>query len=148
MYYIDTSVLVAYYCPEALSESVQNFLSEQVKPAVSTLTEVELFSAIAKKVRTGGLAQRDGNRILSKFLAHLDGNFYSIVSVEFQHWRLARGWIGLFSTPLRTLDALHLAIASVGDLEVVTSDQRLVQAADILGVKVCAMDADEDSDDS
>ena len=47
MYYIDTSVLVAYYCPEALSEQVQDFLSEQVKPAISTLTEVELFSAIA-----------------------------------------------------------------------------------------------------
>jgi len=26
MYYIDTSVLVAYYCPEALSEPVQDFL--------------------------------------------------------------------------------------------------------------------------
>ena len=69
MYYIDTSVLVAYYCPEALSEQVQDFLSEQVKPAISTLTEVELFSAIARKVRMGDLGQPDGNRIVSKFLS-------------------------------------------------------------------------------
>jgi len=66
MYYIDTSVLVAYYCPEALSEQVQVFLSEQVKPAISSLTEVELFSAIARKVRMGELGQSDGNRIISR----------------------------------------------------------------------------------
>jgi len=42
MYYIDTTVLVAYYCPEAMSEQVQSFLGEQLKPAVSELTEVEL----------------------------------------------------------------------------------------------------------
>lgn len=76
MYYIDTSVLVAYYYPEALSDSVQSFLREQVQPAVSTLTEVEFFSAIANKVRTGDLDRRDGNRILSKFLAHWDGSFF------------------------------------------------------------------------
>jgi len=136
MYYIDTSVLVAYYCPEALSEQVQDFLSEQVKPAISTLTEVELFSAIARKVRMGDLDQADGNRIVSKFLSHMDCNLFSIIPVESHHWRVARGWIGLFNTSLRTLDALHLAIASVGDFVLVTSDQRLFQAADTLGVKV------------
>lgn len=51
MFYLDTSVLVAYYCPEPLSEQVQNFLSQNIKPAVSFLTQVELFSAVAKKVR-------------------------------------------------------------------------------------------------
>ncbi len=73
MYYIDTSVLVAYYCPETLSEQVQSFLGVQLKPAVSDLTEVELFSAVARKVRMGDLSPSDGNRILSKFLSHLDG---------------------------------------------------------------------------
>lgn len=139
MVYVDTSVLAAYYFPEIMSEQVQDFLSEQVKPAISYLTEVELFSAIARKVRMGDLGQPDGTRILSKFLSHLDADFFSIIPVEAHHWRLARGWIGLFSTPLRTLDALHLAIASIGNFELVTSDQHLIQAADNLGVKVLAM---------
>ena len=144
MYYIDTSVLVAYYCPEALSEQVQGFLSEQVKPAISTLTEVELFSAIARKVRMGDLSPSDGNRIVSKFLSHMDGNLFSITPVESHHWRIARGWIGLFNTSLRTLDALHLAIASAGDFVLVTSDQHLIQAAGTLDVKVCVMSGNED----
>ena len=136
MYYIDTSVLVAYYCPETLSKQVQAFLGAQLKPAVSDLTEVELFSAIAKKVRMEDLSPADGNRILSKYLSHLDGGLFTIIHLESQHWRIARGWIGLFNTSLRTLDALHLAIASAGDLTLVTSDQHLLMAADTLGVKV------------
>ena len=141
MYYIDTSVLVAYYCPEAMSEQVQDFLSEQVKPGISFLTEVELFSAIARKVRMGELGQSDGNRILSKFVSHLDAGLFLVIPVEAHHWKLARGWIGLFNTSLRTLDALHLAIASVGDLVLVTSDQQFIQAADILGVNVHVISA-------
>lgn len=135
MYYIDTSVLVAYYCPEILSRQVQSFLGEHLKPAVSDLTAAELFSAVAKKVRMGDLSPSDGNRIFSKFLSHLDGGLFTIISPESQHWRIARGWIGLFSTSLRTLDALHLAIASAGDFTLVTSDQHLLQAADTLAVK-------------
>jgi predicted nucleic acid-binding protein len=135
MYYIDTSVLVAYYCPETSSGQVQSFLGEQLKPAVSDLTDVELFSAVAMKVRRGDLSPLDGNRILSKFLSHLDGGLFTIIHLEPQHWRIARGWIGLFSTSLRTLDALHLAIASAGDFTLVTSDQQLLQAADKLAVK-------------
>jgi predicted nucleic acid-binding protein len=73
---------------------------------------------------------------LSKYLSHLDGGLFTIIHLESQHWRIARGWIGLFNTSLRTLDALHLAIASAGDLTLVTSDQRLLMAADTLGVKV------------
>jgi len=140
MYYIDTSVLVAYYCPEAMSEQVQSFLGEQLKPAVSDLTEVELFSAVARKVRMGDLNQLDGNRILSKFLSHLNGGLFTVIPIESQHWRIARGWIGLFNTSLRTLDALHLAVASAGDFTMVTSDRRLLQAADALGVTVCRLD--------
>ena len=33
MLYVDTSVLVAYYCPEALSLQAQDLLREQAQPA-------------------------------------------------------------------------------------------------------------------
>ena len=135
MVYVDTSVLVAYYCPEPLSVAVQQFLIEQPKPAISSLTEVELFSAVARKVRMNELDQIDGNRILSRFLSHLDADYFTLIAVESRHWRLARSYIGLFNTSLRTLDALHLAIASLEEFELVTSDQQLVQAAAVLGVR-------------
>jgi uncharacterized protein len=134
--YIDTSVLAAYYCPELLSEKAQSFLTEQVKLAVSELTTVEMFSAVARKVRMGELSPSDGNRILSIFTSHVDGGLFDVISLEPQHWRIARGWLGLFNTSLKTLDALHLAIASAGGLTLVSSDRHLLQAADSLGVVV------------
>jgi len=135
MIYIDTSVLAAYYCPEILSDQVQLYLSRQVKPALSFLTEVELYSAVARKVRSQEMEMADANRIFAKFQSHLDAEFFTIIPVQNHHWRLARGWIGLFSAPLRTLDALHLSVASAEDLELVTSDKHLYSSAEILGVK-------------
>lgn len=124
MLYLDTSVLAAYYCPEALSEQVQLLLREQEKPALSYLSEVEMFSAVAWKVRAGEIERSDGNRILAKFTSHVDGDLYTVVPVENHHWRMARGWIGLFTASLRTLDALHLAVASAEGCELVTSEIR------------------------
>jgi hypothetical protein len=134
MIYVDTSVLAAYYCPEILSEQVQQLLSEQVEPVLSWLTQVELSSAVAKKVRSNELNSADGNRILAKFISHLNAGFFRMIAVEEAHWQLAKSWIGLFTTPLRTLDALHLAIASNEELQLVTSDKPLFSAAKALGV--------------
>ena len=67
MYYIDTSVLVAYYCPEPMSEIVERFLQRLEYPVISTLTEVEFASAIAGKVRGKELSREDGNRIINQF---------------------------------------------------------------------------------
>ena len=132
MIYLDTSVTVAYYCPEALSLQVQDLLREQAKPALSFLTEVEFTSAVAKKVRLNELGSVDANRILAKFTSHVDAGLFRIIPVENHHYQLARGWIGLLTTPLRTLDALHLAIASSEESQLVTSDKSFFQAARML----------------
>ena len=50
MVYVDTSVLVAYYSPEKLSERAEEFLIGQDRVAISNLTELELFSALSRKV--------------------------------------------------------------------------------------------------
>ena len=135
MLYVDTSVLVAYYSPEPLSVQVQDLLVQQVRPALSSLTEVEFFSAVAKKVRTGEIKKADANRILAMFSSHLETNLFTVVEVKNHHWKLARGWLSLLSTSLRTLDALHLAIASAEDLQIVTTDKGMFQAAEDLGVE-------------
>ncbi|MDQ1336974.1 MAG: uncharacterized protein QG552_3924 [Thermodesulfobacteriota bacterium] len=140
MVYLDTSVIVAYYCPETLSRQVQDLLREQIKPALSLLTEVELASAVAKKVRSNELSRLDGNRILAKFVSHVDAGLFRVIAVENHHWQLARSWISLFSTPLRTLDALHLAIVSDKELQLVTSDISFFQSAGMLDIDALLID--------
>jgi len=60
MAYLDTSILAAYYCPEPLSDLVEKLIVQLDEPAVSHLTEVELASALSKKIRGGWLTMEDG----------------------------------------------------------------------------------------
>jgi predicted nucleic acid-binding protein len=143
MFYVDSSLLVAYYCPEALSERAEIFLTSQSPLSISTLTELEVFSAVSRKVREKGLTRATARRILAKFLSHLDGRFYTCFPVETQHVRLARDWIGQFSTNLKSLDALHLAVASLEGLTLVTADQNLAESAKILTKDVLLIKADD-----
>ena len=55
--------------------------------------------------------------------------------MEPAHYQLAREWISRFQTPLRTLDALHLACASSNELCLVTADDGLAESAEALGLE-------------
>jgi len=134
--YIDTDVLAAYYYPEPLSRTVERQLTALSQPVISTLTEVELCSVIAKKVRQKETKREYAERLLAQFLIHRDSGFYNVIPVQTEHFRLARDWIATLSTPLRTQDALHLAVAVVAELPLITADRGFASAATKLGAKV------------
>jgi predicted nucleic acid-binding protein len=142
MVYMDTSVIVAYYCPEALSEKAEAFITTHARPAISPLTELELFSAISRKIREGNMDRKDGSRIIAKFLSHLDDLFYNKIPIEQHHYRLARDWIGQFITSLRSLDAIHLSIASSEGATLVTADEVLATSRETLAVDVILLSAE------
>jgi predicted nucleic acid-binding protein len=134
MAYIDTSLLVAYYCPEPLSRKVQKILSAIPQPVISPLVEVELYSAVATKVRAREMDARTAGRILGLFQKHLAEGSYGIVPIETAEYALARDWIGRFSSPLRAADALHLAAAFSNDEPLLTADKALALSARYFGV--------------
>lgn len=64
MIYLDTSAIVPYYVPEKLSSVVEQLLQKQEdQPIISQLVEVELFSALSRRVRMGEVSQNDAKRI-------------------------------------------------------------------------------------
>ncbi len=136
MIYIDTSVLVAYYCPETLSNQVETILVNTDRPAISQLTEVELISALAQKTRERALFQESANEILSLFNTHIDQKSYIHLPIQPKHFSIARDWISQFNTPLRTLDALHLAIAAKNNIPILTADIKFANSANILDIEV------------
>ncbi len=136
MVYLDTSVLVAYYCQEKNSKIIDEIITRTHQPAISQLTDVELVSAISRKIREKNLSQNDGKRIIEQFQKHLDKDFYFQIPIETQHYKLAKKWISQFSTSLRTLDALHIAVASANHLTILTADTQLVRSAEFFGVNV------------
>ncbi|MBW2054779.1 MAG: type II toxin-antitoxin system VapC family toxin [Deltaproteobacteria bacterium] len=136
MFYLDTSVLVAYYCPESISEMVEEFFLKIKQPAISQLTELELVSAISRKIREKNLTIEDGNKIIAQFQSHFEKKLFKMIQVQSEHYQMARNWISQFSTPLRTLDALHLAVASLNNLTVLSADYHMAKSAQYFGVDV------------
>jgi predicted nucleic acid-binding protein len=136
MIYVDTSVLVAYYCPEKISDQVEKILVETNNPAISQLTEVELTSALARKIRERALSQEDGKTILSLFRTHIGNKSYTYFPIQPKHFSTAMNWIAEFNTPLRTLDALHLAIAALNKTPLLTADIKFAESAKKLGIDV------------
>ena len=135
MPYIDTSVLAAYYCPEKLSPIVAKALAGLAEPVISPLVEIELCSALSQKVRTKDLDAPSASAILAQFQVHVADGRFRFVEIGSREHQLARDWLNRFSTPHRTLDALHLAAAFAYNLELLTADKILADSAKLLGVR-------------
>ena len=141
MFYIDTSVLAAYYCPEALSDKAEEILTSENIPVISQLTRLELFSAISRKVKEG-LSREDGNKIIRQFEYHLfERKLYRQLDIDEHHYTMAANWIAQFNTPLRTLDGLHLAVSCTAHLNLLTADIRLAEAARFFGIEATLLTA-------
>ncbi len=136
MYYLDTSVLAPYYCPEPLSDKVEKIVISADRPCISSLSEVELASAISRKIKEKNLSPEDGNKIFNQFQTHLKESLFRLISVEDRHYRTAKNWILQFAVPLKTLDALHLAVAAEGELTLLTADRQLDISAKYFGINV------------
>jgi uncharacterized protein len=64
----------------------------------------------------------------------LDQHLYECIPVLSAHYHQAETWMRQFDTPLRTLDGLHLAIATDLAIPLVTADAGLARSAAILSV--------------
>lgn len=135
MPYIDTSIVVAFYCPEALSDEAEHVLRAAKSLFISPLVEVELASAVSRKVREKTLPLTDAARIIAQFKTHIDQGVFQMVSISSIHFACAFNWIASFITPLRTFDAIHCAVASQINEAIVTADATLARSAKILHVK-------------
>ena len=136
MHYLDTSVLAAYYIPEPKSAEVNRVLSGLENACISLLTEVEIASAISRRVRMNELSREDGERIQTQFRIHLENQLYRLLPLAGREYARAREWLSQFTPNLRTLDALHLAVVVSNQLTLVTADLPFASAAQELGVTV------------
>jgi len=142
--YLDTSVLAPFYWAEALSDVVEALLRQEAELGVSQLVEVELCSALSRRVRMGEMGYAEAEAIANRFQSDLSSGFYIQLALEPIHYDMARDWIRRFDTPLRTLDALHLAIAAAHSIPLVTADAGLVASSGLLGIEVQILRRPED----
>jgi len=136
--YVDSSALAKLYVPEAESERLDAYLRGRTALMISELAITEVLSAVARRKREGELPPELANRIRDAVLADADsGSFARLHLDPAVHREAERLLLATASLPLRTLDALHLALAFSGAAtHVLTFDRRMREAALQSGLNV------------
>ncbi len=136
--YIDSSALAKLYVPEAESERLDAFLRGKLGLMISELAITEVLSAVARRKREGELRPEAANQIRDAVLEDADSGSFTRLDLDPAVHRAAeRLLLATDSVHLRTLDALHLALAFSGAAtHVLTFDRRMRQAAVHAGLNV------------
>ena len=135
--YFDTSALMPYYRPELLSDRSQAALLGAKEPvAISRLVEVEFASILGRLVRMRELDAASADALQTAFAHDITSGCYQVSGLNSAHYKQARDRLLLRKTPLRTPDALHLAVAHASDARLVIAYAMLASAARKHGVAV------------
>jgi predicted nucleic acid-binding protein len=140
--YLDTSALAKWYLNEPRSDAVEKYIQEHGPVAISDLTVVEMRSLLARRRREKHIDATTETRVFASLQEDMRQRFLVCYPLPNE---LAAAAINLISSlphvPLRTLDALHLAIAKEIDAAtVVTADRVMVVGAEAMGFSVVRFD--------
>ncbi len=113
-YFFDSSALAKLYHPEPGTVEVTRILSEPDRRIViSRLTLVEIQSVFAIKVRTGEISRDDAELFRQRMVLSVAVRDFDVFTVTDSHFGTAERLVVRygFDHRLRTLDALHWAVA-------------------------------------
>ena len=136
--YLDTSALAKWYLNEPYSDLFEKFIQAQATAAISRLTVVEFRCLLARRRRAGDITKAVESRVYATFEKDVGAGFLQVYPVADEHLIAALGLITrLGRYPLRTLDALHLAIAlGIRCPQLATADKTMADAGKAAGLGV------------
>ncbi len=136
--YIDTSALAKWYLPEDRSEDVTAYIQQTAPLSISSLTMTEMRSLLGRRRREKTITSKMEGKVFAHFEEDIRAGYLvhrPLSDASFS------GAIHLLTVlqdhPLRTLDALHLAVVKDFDAATfATADRTLGRAASALGLIV------------
>ena len=137
MIYADTSALVKRYLDEPFSTDFDALL-ERSTMAISRLTIVEMRCALSRRRRNREIDALRESRVNAELATDIQAGALWVSNIDDAQFTAAYNLIGrLAHIPLRTLDALHLAVAEqVSATAFATADKTQADAAEALGFTV------------
>jgi len=136
--YLDTSALAKWYLNEPGSEVFVRYIQGLDVAVISSLTQTEMRSLLARRRRMGELTHELESVVYASFLDDITQGSLQLYSVEDARFAEAVNLISRYPEhPLRTLDALHLAVARHWEVETLaTADAVMAGAAVSMGFAV------------
>ena len=136
--YLDTSALAKWYLNEIGSEHFVAYLQGLDLAVVSSLTRTEMRSLLARRRRMGEIDGALESLLFAAFLDDIAAGALSLVPVADAMFDEAAQLIARYPEhPLRTLDALHLAVARHAEVDALASaDGVMADAAQAMGLTV------------
>jgi len=135
--YIDSSALEKLYVDEVDSDVLDAALRGRRDLWISELAITEVLSAVARRRREGEISAGEATEIRDALLADANDGIYGRLDLGRNvHRDAERLLLTVESVPLRTLDALHISLASEGGCtHLVTFDRRMGEAAAHAGLR-------------
>jgi predicted nucleic acid-binding protein len=142
--YLDASALVKLLVAEPESDSLNQALIGTEDVVVSDLALTETASALGRRTREGRLSHERSRRLYGE-AQKVAGACRGAEITPPVHQRAERLLLTVSLVPLRTVDALHVALAlEAGAATLVTYDPRLRDAASSQGLFVASPDEGRD----
>jgi uncharacterized protein len=133
--YVDSSALAKWYLEEVGSGEFVDFMGVWQIALISRLTVVEIRSLFARRQRAGEISAEYQRDAIITFDSDIRRGFLQVEPLFDRQVALAADFVDrLADQHLRTLDALHLAVAhTVGVRVFATADRTQARAAEALG---------------
>ncbi len=134
--YLDTSALVKLYISEPESVWLDRALRGRRDLIVSDLAVTELASSLGRRCRELALTATVAARVYRRVLSDIGEELLRRVDLTPEvHREAERMLLSSSLVPLRSLDALHVALAAMNDARtIVTFDRTLERAAASFGI--------------
>lgn len=132
--YLDTSALVKWYVAETDSDVFNDFIRGRAGAHISRLTVVELRCALSRRRRNREISAAVERAAFKLFESHVRDGLLDVLTIHDAHFVGALQLLEeLRQIPLRTLDALHLAVARANKVKAIaTADHIMASAAKAL----------------
>jgi predicted nucleic acid-binding protein len=134
--YLDANILVALLTVEPLSGRAENFIASTIERLiVNDLASAEFSSAIARRLRMRETTLDEARADLADFDLWVM-RFAQRVEIAPIDIAVASTFLRRLDLPLRTPDAIHIAIAQRVGATLVTFDRQMAASARALGTAV------------
>lgn len=140
--YVDSGVLLKLYIPEPESEAAQQTISAAVDVTCSELLLAEFQSALSRKRREGQIDAHAAAQSMAALRGNIEQGAIGLVKLDSSTIEAAVKLLAQMpdAIPLRTLDAIHLAVCLEHRLfPLLTTDGVMATAARHLDIPLLAL---------